>query len=147
MATKAATRGNTLHGFYESGLIDWTKSRYPVLLKILGTYHSTLPKELSQKVFENFAYLYSVMVDHGRIPEDVFDEHGFPQNRDVNGKEVLRNAGISQESQQRSKWLTHQFQIKLRKECILRIETAQRCKFNSIFRKWRKKTIMSKKLK
>jgi len=37
MATKAATRGNILHGFYKSGLIDRTKSRHPVLLKILGT--------------------------------------------------------------------------------------------------------------
>ncbi len=48
LATKAATRGNILHGFYESGLIDRTKSRYPVLLKVLGTCRSTLPKEVYQ---------------------------------------------------------------------------------------------------
>ena len=135
MATKAATRGNILHGFYKSGLIDRTKSRYPVLLKILGTCRSTLPKELYQKVFDNFTYLYSVMMDQGHILEDVFGELGFPQDRDVNGKEVLRNAGISQESQQRSKWLTHQFQIKLQKEHILRIETAQRRKFEQHIQK------------
>ena len=92
---------------------DQTKSRYPVLLKILGTCCSTLPKELYQKVFDNVTYLYSVMIDQGHIPEDVFDELGFPQDRDVNGKEVPRNAGISHENQQRSKWLTHQFQLKL----------------------------------
>ncbi len=49
LATKAATRGNILHGFYESGLIDRTKSRYPVLLKVLGTCRSTIPKELYQE--------------------------------------------------------------------------------------------------
>ena len=113
MAIKAATRGNILHGFYESGLSDRTKSRYPEVIKILGTCHSTLLKELYQKMFDNFTYLYSIMIDQGSITEDVFDEFGFPQDRDVNGKEVLRNAGISQESQQQSKWLTHQFQIKL----------------------------------
>ena len=53
LTTKAATRGNILHGFYESGLIDRTKSRYHVLLKILGTCHSMLPKELCQKSLTN----------------------------------------------------------------------------------------------
>jgi len=33
LAMKAATRRNIFHGFYKSGLIDQTKSRYPVLLK------------------------------------------------------------------------------------------------------------------
>ncbi len=45
MAT-AATRGNILHVFYESGLIDRTKSRYPVLLKILGY----MPQHSSKRV-------------------------------------------------------------------------------------------------
>ena len=53
----------------------------------------------------------------------------------MNWREVLRNAGISQESQQQSKWLTHQFQIKLRKEHILHIETAQRYKFKQYIQK------------
>ena len=53
----------------------------------------------------------------------------------MNGKEVLRNAGISQENQQRSKWLTHQFQIKLRKERILCIDTALRYKFAQYIQK------------
>ena len=69
--TKAATRGNILHGFYESGLIDRTMSRYPVLLKILGTCCSSIPKELYQKVINHFTYLYNVMMEQGWIPEDV----------------------------------------------------------------------------
>ena len=113
LTTKAATRGNILHGFYESGLIDRTKSRYPVLLKILGTCHSSIPKELYQKVIDNFTYLYNVMMEQGWIPEDVFSDLDFPQDKDVSGCEVLRTAGISQESYQQSKCLTHHFQINL----------------------------------
>jgi hypothetical protein len=37
MATKAATRSNIMHGFYECGLIDKDKSRFPVITKILST--------------------------------------------------------------------------------------------------------------
>lgn len=127
MATKAATRGNDLHSFYKSGLLDWTKLQYPVLLKNWGICRSTLPKELYQMVFDNFAYFYSVMIDKGCIPEDVFDELGFLRDRDVNKKDVPRNAGIEQESQQHSKWLSHQFQVKLQNKPILCIERAQRC--------------------
>ncbi len=75
------------------------------------------------------------MMDQGCILGDVFDELGFPQDRDVNGKEVLRNGGISQESRQWSKWLTHQFQIKLQKVCIIHSETAWRCKFKQYIQK------------
>ena len=113
LAMNAATRGNILHGFYESGLIDQTKSRYPVLLKVLGTCWSTLPKEVYQRVIDNFTHLYRIMMEQGRIPEDVFDDLGFPHDKDVYGHEVLRATGISQESYQRSKCLTHEFQIDL----------------------------------
>ncbi len=46
-----------------------------------------------------------------------------------------KNAGISQESHQQSKWLTHQFQIKLWKEQIVHIETAQRHKLEQFNQK------------
>jgi hypothetical protein len=59
----------------------------------------TIPSALYQKVIANFAYLYTVMLDQGRIPEEVFDELGIPPDRDTNGKVVIRYAGISQESQ------------------------------------------------
>jgi len=38
------------------------------------------------------------MMEQGRIPEDIFSDLGFPQDKDVSGCEVLRTAGISQES-------------------------------------------------
>ena len=73
---------------------------------------STLPKELYQRV------IHRIMMEQGRIPEDVFDDLGFPRDKDVYGHEVLRAAGISQESYQQSKRLTQEFQIDLHKEHI-----------------------------
>jgi hypothetical protein len=58
------------------------------------------------------------MMEQGRIPEDVFDDLGFPCDKDVYGHEVLRAAGILQESYQRSKCLTHEFQINLCQELL-----------------------------
>ena len=40
------------------------------------------------------------MMEQGNIPEDVFDDLGFPHDKDVNGNEVLRAAGILQEEKQ-----------------------------------------------
>ena len=71
-------------------------------------------------------------MEQGRIPEDVFDDLGFPCDKDVNGNEVLRAAGISQESYQQSKCLTHKIQIDLHKERIKRIEYGQRGKADQL---------------
>jgi len=48
---------------------------------------------------------------------------------------VLRAAGISQESYQQSKCLTHELRIDLRKESIKRIEYGQRCKADQLQQK------------
>jgi len=70
------------------------------LLKVLETCQSTLPKELYQRVIDNVAHLCRIMMEQGNIPEDVFDDLGFPHDKDVNGNEVLRAAGILQEEKQ-----------------------------------------------
>jgi 3-isopropylmalate dehydratase small subunit len=77
-------------------------------------------------------------MEQGRIPEDVFDDLGFPCDKDVYGYEVLRAAGILQESYQRSKCLTHEFQIDLRKECIKQGENDQRHKVDQMQQKQNK---------
>ena len=92
-------------------MLDKEKARYPVLLKILGTCHDSIPQELYKKVIDSFTHLYNVVTEQGCIPEDVFDELSFPMDVYVNGREVFRNAGISQESYQRAKCLTHSTQV------------------------------------
>jgi hypothetical protein len=125
LATKAATRGNIIHGFHQSGIIDEEVHRYPVLHKILATCRSSIPKELIEKIEYHFDYLYKLVLDEGRIPEHVFDELDFPKDKDANGNVVLRNAGISQESFQRSKCMTHIHQVELRKERMEQLQAEQ----------------------
>ncbi len=59
-----------------------------MLLKILDTCRSSIPKELYQIVIGNFTYLYNVMMEQGWIPEDVFSDLGFPPAKDDSGNEV-----------------------------------------------------------
>ncbi len=106
-----------------------------MLSKVLGTCQSTLPKEVYQSVIDIVTYLYRITMEQGRIPEDVFDDLGFPCDKDVYGHEVLRATGIWQENYQRSKCLTHEFQIDLCKEHIERIENDQRHKADQMQQK------------
>jgi len=68
------------------------------------------------------------MMEQDNIPEDIFHDLGFSCDKDVNGNEVLRAAGLLQESYQPSNYLTHEFQINLCKEYIKHIKYGQRCK-------------------
>jgi len=82
------------------------ETRYPLLLKILRTCHDSIPQELYKKVIINCTCLYNVMIEHGYIPEEVFNELCFPMGGDVDGREVFQNAGIAQEIYQKAKCLT-----------------------------------------
>ncbi len=71
--------------------------------------------------------------EFGHISEDVYDRIGIPRDRDSMGREVMRDATISQESYQRTKCITHEHQIHLRKEMLLRnqqIETERKVMAN-----------------
>ena len=46
---------------------------------------SMLPKELCQIVIDKFTFLYNIMLEQAQIPEDVFNDLGFPRKKDVNG--------------------------------------------------------------
>ena len=74
-------------------------------------------------------------MEQGMISEYVFNDLGFPHDKDVNGHEMLRAAGISQESYQWSKCLSHEFQIDLCKGGIKRIENGQRRKADQLHQK------------
>ena len=120
MATKAATRSNIMHGFYECGLIDKDKSRFPVITKILSTCRSSISKDVYDKMINNFPLLYKTMLEQGQISDEVFDSLGFPKDTDVHGNEISRDAGISQKAimkslQQIRKLLNLMLCVKLKK--------------------------------
>jgi hypothetical protein len=130
IATKAATRNNIVHGFIACGLIDKDEMKFPVLDKILGTCRTSIPKEHYDRLIANFGLLYNTMLEHGRIDDELYYELGFPKDLDANGKEVIRDAGITQEWLQRSKWLNHHHQIGQRKQRIETIVNEQRRRAN-----------------
>ena len=55
----------------------------------------------------------------------MFDRLGFPKDIDGHGNEISRDAGISQESYQRSKSLTHSYQVNLRQARVQQVMTQQ----------------------
>jgi hypothetical protein len=61
---------------------------------------------------QEFVTLYHHMEEHGHVPDDVFEHHGFPMDSDEYGKPVRRPAGISQEHLQQAKSLSHNDQKK-----------------------------------
>ena len=113
IATKAATQSNIIHGYIQNGMLDVESHRYPIVHKILSTCQKTIPQEMLSKIVSNFDLFYCLTVEQGRIPEEVFDSLGFPLDENANRKEVLRNCGISQESYQQSKCLTHKYRCNL----------------------------------
>jgi hypothetical protein len=61
----------------------------------------------------------------GHIPEEHFDLCGVQMDKDINGKEFIWSANISQESYQRLKYLTHLHQVNLHKERVQTIKSKE----------------------
>jgi len=62
-----------MHGFYECGLLDKDKSRFPVITKILNTCRTSIAKDVYDKMIDNFSMMYHTMLDQGHISDEVFD--------------------------------------------------------------------------
>ena len=115
-----------MYRFYECGLIDKDKSRIPAITKILNPCGNSSSKDVDDKLINNFPLLYKTMLEQGHISDEVFDSLGFSKDTDVHGNEISRYAEISQESYQRSKQLTHKYQVNLRQAHVDQI-MAQQC--------------------
>ena len=105
MSTKALTRDNIMHGFFEAGYVDKVKFRFPDFNKTLSTCR-TDPTLLEYNMCKNsFNHLMELCVKYGHIED----------SRDPVGNYIRRDAGITQESRQRAQTLTHAHQCELRK--------------------------------
>ena len=127
-ASKACTKENIRHGFIHAGIIDDKKYKYPVFDKILGTVARAVSTEEYCNVLDNFGKFLEAATDEGIISEEVFDECGVVRDKDKNGREVLRDAMIATENQQRAKNFSHEHQVHMRNERILQINDALRGK-------------------
>ena len=114
IATKVATRDSILHGFLSCGFIDEDNKKFPMFDKVMAGIRRTIPTHVYDEIIANYPRVFNEMLLHGHISYDLFDELGFCRDFDAGGKEVLRNAGISQEHKQRAKCLTHVYQKEMR---------------------------------
>ena len=111
---KTTTRDNILEGFLQAGYIDSKKLRYPDLNKILSTCRRNPTNSEYALCLEKLPVLLKIVLDKGHIVDSIFEEMGFPLDKDPEGNEVRRLAGIQQESRQRAKILTIKHQNDLR---------------------------------
>ena len=128
VVTKACDSKNIRTGFIAAGIIDKDNYRFPVLNKILATCRRNVTKEESDNILDLFEHFLTTFDEQGHIPEEVFDMYGIINDFDANRNVYRRDAGILQESWQRAKCLTHEFQIKLRKQRLLDCQRHERLK-------------------
>jgi hypothetical protein len=107
---KSATASNIRAGFLEAGFIDKKSFSFPDLDQII---YATTRRDISQdeyaNVLQQFKPLYQYAAKHGHISDEILEANGIPRDIDMYGKEVRRTAGISNESCQRCKNLSHEF--------------------------------------
>jgi hypothetical protein len=105
---------NVKKGFLAGGVIDLKSESWPDFYAMVNTCKKRNADR--HLCLEEFVMLYHHMEEHGHVPDEVFERHGFPVDSDENGKPVRRPAGISQEHLQKAKSLSHDDQKNLRRE-------------------------------
>jgi len=98
------------------GIIDPDVHRWLVWDKILASCRQKIEREEYDSIIRNFNHYLSIMEEQGHIPDQFFDDCGVRMDKDVHGKVVVNSAMIAQESYQRSKCLSHEYQKNLRHE-------------------------------
>jgi hypothetical protein len=125
IATTACSKDDIKHGFIEARIIDKEFNRYPVSNKILATCHQQPTLEEYRTVDDTFEDFLDIMDEKGHIKEEHYGICGIRMDKDVNGQNVFRTAGIAQESFQCSKCLTHSHQVKMHLECLQIIKSKE----------------------
>jgi hypothetical protein len=108
--SKSATATKIRGGFLEASFINNKSFSFLDIDQIIyGTTRRAILQEEYANVLKTFALLYLYAAKDGHVLDDVFVAHGIPCDTDMYGKEVRREAGISNESCQRAKCLSHKY--------------------------------------
>jgi hypothetical protein len=126
--SQAATPANIRHGFVANGMADPKTKAFPDYDALLATCRKSPTISEYELTKKSFPKLIQHQFDHGHIPDTLLEDLGFPKDRDFDGKEVRRDATITQEARQRAKCLTHEHQMLLRKELILKRLATEKAK-------------------
>jgi len=113
IATKACTVKNIQHGFTEAGMINANNLCFPVFDKILATCRWNPSLDEYKNIQNHMDTIIHESCEYGHISKHVYDHLNIAKDRDSLGREVMRDATITQESYQRTKCLTHEHQIHL----------------------------------
>jgi len=117
IATKACTVKNIQHGFIEAGMIDANNlCSFTVFDKILATCRWNPSMDEYKNIENHMDTIIHESCEYGHISEHIYDCLNIVRDRDSLGREVMRDATITQESYQRTKCLTHEPQIHLRQQ-------------------------------
>ncbi len=79
-----------------------TRNSIAVFNKILATCRQQPTLEEYHTVVESFADFLDIVNEKGHIDDEQYDIRGIRMDKDINGQDVFRTAGIAQESFQRS---------------------------------------------
>jgi hypothetical protein len=103
-----------MKGHLAAGVLDQNSKAWPDFHAMVDTCKKM--NDHKNLCIEKFTPLYHHINEHGHVPDEVFESHGFPVDLDEHDKPVRRPAGISQEHLQRAKNLSHEHQKVLRRE-------------------------------
>ena len=79
-----------LDGFIQAGMIDKKTTQWPDFENIIGTCQRKIKMVKVYLVKKDFTHLYNTFLLEGRIPEEVFDEIGIVEDRNLDGKVYYR---------------------------------------------------------
>ena len=97
-------------------MLDDETQTTPDFYKMISTCRRQVRTDELQLCVSSFPTLLKHHLQHGHIPESLFDELGFDEDVDPANNVVRRDGGITKEPYQRAKTLSHEYQRRLRSE-------------------------------
>ena len=101
-------------------MLDRKCEAFPDFGEMIGTLNRTVSKDEYKLLKDTFVPLMKYQVKHGAVPDEVFDQYGYPHNKDNNGKEYPKY-GVC-ESYQRAKNISHTWQCNIHMEESKKLE-------------------------
>ena len=73
-----------INGFIAGGAVDEITRQWPDFDKIIATCRRDVKKEEVDCIITNFTRLYNAFLQHGKVPEEIYDEIGLDEDMDGN---------------------------------------------------------------
>jgi hypothetical protein len=117
---KSACPSSVAKGFLNNGMIDERTKHWPDMKAILRTCKNIkLTDKEEENIIQLFPKLYAEQMEKGHLSDDFLEGLGFMPDRNFSGETVRRTAAITDESSQRAKCLSHEYQRDLRKRVLI----------------------------